>query len=213
MLKQTMPAANKPSPCEQTPPLAGHLVNKRDQLQGTPGQAYDYILAANGLFIRAQNTKLTATAKLAPVTVRGLAPMSETIQLAHGPVPVELAHTALTYFRHTPNIEAYLAITWDGHRYDIVTPPQKGTSSSLSYIPAANTVVEFHSHGINNAFFSSTDDADEQGFHIYGVIAHPSNPAPQAALRLGIYGYHFPLQWEKVFTPPAPPWRFTTPRS
>ena len=40
------------------------------------------------------------------------------------------------------------------------------TATRLSYQPPAGVVAEFHSHGGSRAFFSATDDRDEQGFRI-----------------------------------------------
>ena len=62
--------------------VAGYLVNRPDGLVGEPGLAYDYILAANGLFVRAEKLGpggaplLRATVQVAEAQVRGLAPLA-----------------------------------------------------------------------------------------------------------------------------------------
>ena len=83
-------------------------------------------------------------------------------------------------------------------------PPQAGTGSSLTYQPPPGLVAEFHSHGRHRAFFSATDDRDEQGFRVYGVVGCLDAPEPELALRVGIYGHFSPLSWSQVFDGPAP---------
>ena len=93
---------------------------------------------------------------------------------------------------------------WDGDAYRLVVPEQAGTSASLTYQPPAGVIAEFHSHGRHRAFFSATDDRDEQGFRIYGVVGRLDSPSPELTLRLGIYGHFAPLHWSQVFDGPLP---------
>jgi len=48
-----------------------------------------------------------------------------------------------------------------------------------------------------------TDNEDEQGFRIYGVIGNMTR-RPQVRLRVGIYGYFYELDFEDVFDGPCP---------
>ena len=65
-------------------------------------------------------------------------------------------------------------------------------------------VAEFHSHGSLPAFFSATDDRDEQGFRIYGVTGRLDTVEPELSLRVGVYGHFAPLEWSRVFDGPDP---------
>ena len=65
-------------------------------------------------------------------------------------------------------------------------------------------VAEFHSHGSSRAFFSKTDDADEQGFRIYGVVGRLDDPESELSLRVGVYGHFAPADWPQVFDGPNP---------
>ena len=85
-----------------------------------------------------------------------------------------------------------------------MVPEQAGTASSLSYRPPAGVVAEFHSHGKTRAFFSGTDDRDEQGFRIYGVVGKLDTPWPELRLRVGVYGHFAPVKWSQVFDGPSP---------
>ena len=70
-------------------------------------------------------------------------------------------------------------------------------------------MAEFHSHGTHRAFFSATDDRDEQGFRIYGVVGRLDDPLPELALRVGVYSHFSPLHWSQVFDGPPPGLRLT----
>ena len=122
---------------------------------------------------------LTARVLVAPCEVRGLAPVTEKVALAHGPIPAGLFEWGLRWFRDDPGTERFFAIRWDGDGYRPVVPEQDGTATSLTYTPPAGVVAEFHSHGRSRAFFSKTDDADEQGFRIYGVAGRLDTDRPE----------------------------------
>ena len=83
-----------------------------------------------------------------------------------------------------------------------MVPPQVGTATTLAYVPPAGVVAEFHSHGTSRAFFSATDDRDEQGFRIYGVVGRLDTPLPELSLRVGVYGNFAPLDWSQAFVGP-----------
>ena len=106
---------------------------------------------------------------VAPGEIRGLAPVTEKLALTHGPIPAYLLRWGLRWFREAPRTERFFAVRWDGDAYRVVVPKQNGTASSLTYRPPAGVVAEFHSHGSSRAFFSTTDNEDEQGFRVYGV--------------------------------------------
>ena len=170
-------------------------------LEGKQGPAFDYILAANGVFIQAENGLLTARIRIADVVVKGLAPVAEKIALTYGLLPAELLREGLAWTQLAPETERFFTIRQDdsgcGYRLDI--PPQLGSASQVRYqTDGGPAVAEFHSHGRHSAYFSATDNADEQGCRIYGVIGRLDLPIPQLTMRLGIYGYFRTLGWSQV---------------
>ena len=182
----------------------GYLVNRPSGLAGSQGVGYDYVLGSGGLYVQSENAHLTARVLIAPADVRGLAPVSEKLTLAHGPIPAHVFELGLNWMLAAPDTERFFAVGWDGDAYRLVVPPQEGTGSSLTYRPPPGVVAEFHSHGRHRAFFSATDDKDEQGFRVYGVVGRLDAPEPELALRLGIYGHFAPLDWRQVFDGPPP---------
>ena len=187
-----------------TPMPVGYLVNHPAGLSGFHGVGYDYVLGVGGIYVQSESAHLTARILVASAEVRGLAPVSEKVALTHGLIPAHVFGPGLAWLLAAPDTERFFAIRWDGSAYRLVVPPQEGTASSLSYQPPAGVVAEFHSHGRHSAFFSATDDGDEQGFRIYGVVGRLDTPRPELALRLGIYGHFAPVQWFQVFGGPCP---------
>ena len=182
----------------------GYLVNHPGGLAGVQGIGYDYVLGSGGVYVQSQSADLVARVVVAPGSVRGLAPVAEKVALTHGPIPACLFELGLGWFQDAPDTERFFAVHWDGREYRLVVPPQVGTSASLTYLPPAGVVAEFHSHGGSRAFFSATDDRDEQGFRIYGVVGRLDAPRPELRLRVGVYGHFAPLDWSQAFDGPQP---------
>ena len=182
----------------------GYLINHASGLSGSQGIGFDYVLGSGGLYVQSESANLTARVLVAPAEVRGLVPVSEKLELAHGPIPAHVFELGLGWMLAAPDTERFFAVRWDGDAYRLVVPPQEGTGSSLSYEPPTGVVAEFHSHGKHSVFFSTTDDTDEQGFRIYGVVGRLNTPAPELALRVGIYGHFTSLRWSQVFGGPPP---------
>ncbi len=193
----TATASPKPGP-------VGYLVNHPGGLAGAHGIGYDYVLGSGGLYVQSESAHLTARVLVAPCTVRGLAPVAEKVQLTHGPIPARLFELGLRWFQDDPGTERFFAVRWDGDAYRPVVPAQLGTATSLAYAPPKGVVAEFHSHGSSRAFFSATDDRDEQGFRIYGVAGRLDTDRPELSLRVGVYGHFAPLDWPQVFSGPDP---------
>ena len=186
------------------PRPVGYLVNHPAGLAGVQGVGHDYVLGAGGVYVQSQSANIVARVLVAPGSVRGLAQVVEKLALTHGPIPGYLFELGLRWFQETPSNERFFAVRWNGDAYRLVVPEQAGTAASLTYRPPAGVVAEFHSHGRGRAFFSATDDRDEQGFHIYGVVGKLATPWPELSLRVGVYGHFGPLRWGQVFGGPNP---------
>ena len=177
----------------------GYLTNSPTGIEGEPGVFYDYILAAGGVYLRAKNSQLAATVCIAAQEIRGLSPLNEDIQLLHGKIPLYLLNLALSVLIVKPDIEQYLAITWESG-YTVKITSQQATAASVTYETLPDTVLDIHSHtdGVP-AQFSPIDNHDEQGFRLYAVVGDLRNLCPTVELRLGVYGYFLPLSRDEVF--------------
>ncbi len=189
----------------------GYLINQSDGFHGRRGIAYDYILAGNGLFIEASGPHISACIQASDTPVRGLAKWQSRVELHHGKIPGHLWELALNMMLADRYREVYLAITWDFGSYHIHQPNQKQGTASVEFEALPDTVLDLHSHvrGLS-AFFSSTDNRDEQGLKLYGVTAlapkgtFPDGieitiPKPVVLIRAGAYGYFQDMKWSDIF--------------
>jgi len=173
------------------------LVKQPDGLYGERGLYYDYILAENGVFVEAEGSLLVARVQVVHAEIRGLAPLEAKAVLRYGLIPQHLFDLALSVMLADVSKERYVAVTWnDG--YHLYVPEQEGTGGGVEYAVGDSIVLDLHSHGEMKAWFSTTDNKDEQGFKLYGVIGQLGKN-PHVLLRVGIYGYFHLIPWGEVF--------------
>lgn len=182
--------------------VAGHLIRHPDRLEGTRGLWYDYVLAENGLFIESEGPLMAARILAEPFDVHGLAPLEPKLVLRHGKIHRSLWELALNLMIDgSAHFERYVAIVRQSDVYRIKVPDQERSAAGIKeYDRAPNTVVEFHSHpGDAPPHFSGTDDGDETGFQVYGVVSNLVRGKPFVRLRVGIYGHWQEIPWTDVF--------------
>ena len=187
------------------PGPVGYLVNHPTGLAGIHGIGYDYVLGSGGLYVQSESAHLTARVPVASCEVRGLAPVAEKVQLAHGPIPSQLFELGLRWFQDDPDTERLFAVRWDGDGYRLVVPEQEGTATRLKYRPPAGRGGRVPlPRSLPRLLLEATDDRDEQGFRIYGVAGRLDSDRPELSLRVGVYGHFAPLNWSQVFDGPNP---------
>jgi hypothetical protein len=76
--------------------LVTYQVHKQQPLPANNSLAYQYILAGNGVFIRAETSFFDVLLPIAPCTVRGLIPLRQEFQMKAPHIPVRLLNTVLT---------------------------------------------------------------------------------------------------------------------
>ena len=176
----------------------GYLLNTERGQEGEPGLFYNYILAGNGLFIQARSSLLQATVQIADAPVRGLLPFKAGVELPMGSIPQYIYNLALSVLFTDRYQERYLAVTWEGE-YRLRVPYQETSTCGVRYERLPSTVLDIHSHGTMRPFFSGTDDQDEQGLRLYMVVGRLDTLIPEVEMRVGVYGYFGPIQFEEVF--------------
>jgi len=175
----------------------GYLVNHQEGLSGERGLYYDYIIASNGVFIDAKGPLMDARIPVAECDIRGLAPIETKVSLTYGSIPQRFFDLALNLFLTDISSEHYVAIVGDaGYHFHI--PVQDKSAGSVVYEAGTSVVLEMHSHGHGGAWFSETDNKDETGMKLYGVVGK-LDKTPIVKLRVGVYGYFHELLWKDVF--------------
>jgi len=177
--------------------MVGYLVNHPDGSVGERGLYYNYILASNGLFIEAESPLIAARVPVAECEVRGLAPIKPKVSLTYGSIPQRFFDLALDLFLADISSEHYAAVVGDAG-YHFYIPVQVKSASEVVYEVGKSVVLDLHSHGKMQAGFSPTDNRDETGLKLYGVIGN-LNATPVVKLRVGVYGYFQSLEWKGVF--------------
>lgn len=186
------------------PSPVSYYVHQGGDLALPPGKAYGYFLAGNGVFKVARNAGLYACIPVAAGRIVGLPALAPTVRIAAGRLPetllVALLRDARALARPAP-IEAMYHLRLREGRAVIERPPQRGRAAHLAYNggEAADVVMDIHSHCQMRAFFSGTDNQDEQGFRLYAVLGRIFSH-PEIALRVGVYGDFWRVPVELAFT-------------
>jgi len=170
-------------------------------------KAYDYILAGNGLWKRAHSRHFRATIPIVKVAVAGL-PEFHTyqVQLNTPPFPIPgrvldpILEDAAQHAREGKEKMYQICRVspgngWRGwprapqRGWQVIMPAQRASGGQVRYQnrDERDVVCDLHSHHTMHAYFSATDDRDEQGFRFYAVIGNLLE-APEISLRLGMYG-------------------------
>lgn len=182
-------------------PIAGyHVLVRGDTPVNTAGIAYDYALAGNGIFVSARNAHLAATVHVADARIRGLLDTHAGLELVHGRIGRATWAEIAAACAAVPDREMLCEVVWAGEGgYRLRLPRQAADATRVLYTRAPDVVFQLHSHHGMPAYFSATDDADEQGLGLYGVVGGLGTERPQVLLRLGIYGHFQVVPWDAVF--------------
>lgn len=169
--------------------------------------AYEYVLAGNGLFIRAEDSRLEAMVPIDPVELHGLANVEPYARLKISKIPGRylwaVYRNALGYL---PN-ERMFIFEWTQHDYmrdlwhwSCIAPRQEAGPGFIRYADRPAPVVDLHSHGALMPFFSQTDNDDEQGLRFFVVIGYIGfNIQPAIQCRVGVYGHFWPVPAATIF--------------
>ena len=189
--------------------LIRHIIHDEPTLPPFDCLAYEYIMASNGIFLRAENRFIKGIIPIVPAktgTVRGLHPLAASITPKVPLMPSSLLDHILVDARHQRSddhlLEALYRFHYDGRQVRVDRPSQDTTATSVKTAGdgGADVILEIHSHGNMRAFWSNTDNRDEQGFRVYGVIGCLDSNEPELRLRVGIYGYHYPITQDLIFS-------------
>jgi PRTRC genetic system protein A len=193
--------------------FVNYLLADAAELPPISAPLYEYVFAGNGVFKRATRKEMSAIIPVSECTIRGLAPVKPQFNIQFGKVPEfivqQILDAAREAARHELEILFHLRIVNGNWQleippqiqlYDSVEPIEKGIGSSYE-----QAVIEVHSHHRMPARFSPTDDRDETGFRIYGVIGN-LNPRlacwPKINFRIGVYGDWWPLPANRIIEVP-----------
>lgn len=152
---------------------------------------YTYILAGQGVVKWGVAPHFSAAIPLQGCKVAGLPLYPEGVVLNIPRIPAKWLYLVLDHARHCgQGIEQMYHFHWlAGQGWRVAVPRQQASAGQVSYHGGTETtvVLDLHSHHGMNAFFSGTDNRDEQGLRFYGVIGKIYS-RPELILRVGVYG-------------------------
>ena len=185
--------------------IVTYHIHHRPPLPPNNALAYQYVLAAAGVYLRAESRFFDVLLPISRCPIRGLAPLQSHFRLKVPRLPGRLLTAVLADARRMRRRdgrlrEALYHFKHDGTRARAFKPAQRATVASVVGVEnnPADVILDLHSHGNMGTFWSGTDNGDEQGFHIYSVIGR-LDTAPEIRLRLGVYGFWFPLPVMTLF--------------
>lgn len=172
------------------------------------GALFEYILAADGVYLRAEREGLWVLLNIAPamLPIRGLLSLGETVMLAER-VPANVIAEVIARSTAAMPCEALFYLNLDAFGWQVHQPEQYQTAGRVR--PAnpnapviQRALVEIHSHHRMTAYFSEEDDADEAvGFRIYAVVGE-LDTAPAIRVRVGVHGHLLEIPAALVFDLP-----------
>ena len=136
-----------------------------------------YLWAANGIFRSVKRTEFTATVLHHQVNTPGLTELSPSFELLVPQVPQSKVKGIIDRINQHPDLEQLFYLYWRGTAWEVIRPEQECTPTSCISLeqhpePAA---IEIHGHGAMGAFFSATDNREENGCRISTVIGRNNN--------------------------------------
>lgn len=180
-------------------------VNPDGALPDTADCLYAYILAGNGVFVRAVRPGLEA---LIPVLCDHIAGLPALIPRVHvtRPVPANLLLAALNWSKEALPNEALFWFNL-GEKWSVHMPAQRRGRGRVAPLDpgdkkGTSALIDLHSHARMPPFFSPADDRDEQGFRIYAVLGNLQN-TPSIRVRVGVYAHFYDLPASSVFELPG----------
>lgn len=187
--------------------ITGHKVLHEGESVGSlDGLLYKYLYGANGIFLTAENKIFNTTIPITTIKnpaqyVRGLEVIQPNIRLPKR-VPSSLLAKMVYYSRQAIPKEVLFYLRYALNEWALIIPDQKTghafaiPSNDSLYIP-----IEVHSHNTMPAIFSTTDNRDENGLRIYGVLGRVDRQVVDLRLRISIYGHYSVLPYQLVFNP------------
>ncbi|MCC6606253.1 MAG: Mov34/MPN/PAD-1 family protein [Anaerolineae bacterium] len=199
--------------------LVTYHLHQTPLLPPSDAHFYQYVIAQNGVFVRAENEFVSACLpvthlKEATAPIRGLQPLGGWVRLKIPQIPLNLLETAIADAQVSAENgrldETLSYVVWSNgrvgeltsSRYRLIKPADQKASPNFVVTemvePDETVVMDIHSHGAAPPYFSPTDDQDETRLRFYGVIGNLRGTS-QWRFRLGIYGHWAEIDKDTLF--------------
>lgn len=184
----------------------GHRI-ARESREPIEAILYEYVLAGNGVMLRARRDEFSVSVPLSCREIKGLPEIFVGIKWHRPGVPARIWDEILTHARRSHKSsefkeEVYL-VYWDKRHECWQWRPASRTRSWASTVADdslpeyAEACIELHTHPPGALKFSRADDQDESGkFRIFGILIDVHDK-PKIRFRCGVYDHliQIPFAW------------------
>jgi PRTRC genetic system protein A len=191
--------------------LVDYIIAAAPPLVPIHATLYEYVMACDGVYLRAAKPDLEVCFRIARCQIKGLQRVNEIFEWQLPRVPAVFLECILVKARQAAlgDLEMLFHLHHSSEWFlDVPEQEQAGASCrSLDDASTNRAQIELHSHHSMPAFFSgpasapNTDDHDEQGFRIYVVMGRVLE-APELRVRVGVYSHFWQIPAEWVFEMP-----------
>ncbi|NEO33152.1 MAG: hypothetical protein F6K36_22550 [Symploca sp. SIO3C6] len=189
--------------------LIDHKIIRQTPLPPHTSSLFEYLFAGNGVFVRGVRPGLQVImpVHLYNMPIRGLSELKPQLKLEPYPIPKDILISIWRQSCLARNDRGLIEILFHiQHRRDgweLRVPEQtQQTWQCQTTQPYHEAIAEFHSHGSGTASFSATDNAEEDGFRLYGIIGRLHTIHPEILIRAGLFGHFLIVPASCVFDLP-----------
>lgn len=166
---------------------------------------YEYLMAADGVFIRAKRREFTACLPLCEKKINGLPEVKNGIVWHKPKISCLLWQHILDHARENSGDAAdfredVYVVYWNENAGDWSWKPisrERSLAATLAEDRLAEygkACIELHTHPPSAIHFSTADDRDERGkFRIFGILIDVHSETPKIRFRCGIYDFFAPI--------------------
>lgn len=168
------------------------------------------LLARNGVFLEVTRSWLRCVLRLGDLPVKPPLPYGvahEHVSFSFGVIPLRLLDEFIAHGRRSLPNETAGALVFSKTRGDLRLVLHEALESGPAAIryridpmdADEELAIDLHTHGVLGAFWSMTDDADDQGVKVCGVFGNMDRARPSAAFRLAVNGHFLtlPHPWDQ----------------
>lgn len=191
----------------QLPKFVEHKIAASEN-EPITAKLYEYVMAGNGLFIRARREEFTATIPVCRISIKGL-PEIKAGMIWHKPkinrrIWQEILENARGGSDPKNFKEDFYAVYWSEELNNwgwAAISRERSLAATIADDKKAEyaaACLELHTHPPGAIHFSRADNADESGkFRLFGVLTD-IHEQPKIRLRCGIYDYFEQLSADEV---------------
>ncbi|MGG6262940.1 hypothetical protein ACQ4M3_24305 [Leptolyngbya sp. AN03gr2] len=168
---------------------------------------FNYIFGGNGVFLQAVKPGISLLLPISNCEIRGLPQLDPHFHWTYPKIPGSFVEAMLHQSQAIGTSEILFYLRYEDSQWILDCPDQETSSHHCrplqddSHSAYAHSLVNIHSHHIMQTRFSQDDNAEDQGFRIYGVLGNLADAAT-LLLRVGVYGYFWEIPASWVFELP-----------